>query len=374
MAHSGTGHASTSVAGRPASKKKASTAVGSLVVFCMVLTVRSRCDKFPPTTGSPATTLHLMRRLVLVANPAASGFTASLYREVVALLTGPFDVTAVWPNGPAEARSVAADAAAEGYDIVAAMGGDGIVHQVANGLLGGEAALGIIPAGTTNVLGRILGYPADPRDAAEAISLSSAIRRVPAAEITTDSALGIQQHIATFAAGVGFDAAVVERAERTPLAKVGFGALHYAWTTARVLFGDYRKRLPHLRVTAGTRRADAVGVMVQLHDTFTYFGPVPLRLNGQRPGPAAAVVTDFDSLKTLRFLVRAARGLDPSRLPGVEIWTDFDAISVEADPTVWAEADGELLGKASHVEIIPAAEGLAIVDTGPRPRRRLSPR
>ncbi|NIR41978.1 MAG: diacylglycerol kinase family lipid kinase, partial [Actinobacteria bacterium] len=53
------------------------------------------------------------------------------------------------PGGPDEARGVAADAATEGYDVVAAMGGDGIVHQVANGLLGGEAALGIVPAGTT---------------------------------------------------------------------------------------------------------------------------------------------------------------------------------------------------------------------------------
>ena len=90
------------------------------------------------------------------------------------------------------------------------------------------------------------------------------------------------------------------------------------------------------------------------------------------PGPAAAVITDFGTLTTIRLLMRAARGLDPSRLPGVEIWTGFDAISVEADPAVWSEADGELLGKASHVEIIPAAEGLLIVDTGPRPRPRFS--
>jgi len=244
------------------------------------------------------TTLQPMRRLVLVANPAASGFTASLYREVVALLSGPFDVTAVWPNSPDEARSVAAEAVTEGYDVVAAMGGDGIVHQVANGLLGGDTALGIIPAGTTNVLGRIIGYPADPRDAAEAISHSNAVRTVPVAEVTTDSALGVQAHLTTFATGVGFDAAVVERAERTPLAKVGFGALHYAWSTARVLFGDYRTRSPHLRVSDGTRQADAVAVMVQLHDTFTYLGPLPLRLCGARPGPVAAVTEGLTIVDT----------------------------------------------------------------------------
>lgn len=314
-----------------------------------------------------------MRRLVLVANPAASGFTASLYREVVDLLTGPFDVTAVWPNGPEESRRIAVEAAGEGYDVVAAMGGDGVVHQVANGLLGGTTALGIIPAGTTNVLGRIIGYPADPRDAAAAISRSSAVRRIPVAEVATDSGTGIRHHLATFATGIGFDAAVVERAERAPLTKVGFGALHYAWSTARVLFGDYRTRLPHLRVTDGTRRADAVAVMVQLHDTFTYFGPVPLRLGGSRPGPVAAVVTSMDTLATLRLLARSARGVDPSVLGGVEVWDGFERMEVEADPSAWVEADGELLGKAGRVTVAPDAEGLLIVDTGPRPRPRFSP-
>jgi hypothetical protein len=123
-------------------------------------------------------------------------------------------------------------------------------------------------------------------------------------------------------------------------------------------------------VTAEARRADAVAVMVQLHDTFSFFGPVPLRLSGGRTGPAAAVITRFDTLATLRLVGRAARGLDPSRLPGVEVWTDFEAIEIEADPIVWTEADGELLGRASHIEIVPAAEGLPIVDTGPRPRAK----
>jgi len=113
-----------------------------------------------------------------------------------------------------------------------------------------------------------------------------------------------------------------------------------------------------------------VAVLVQLHDTYSFFGPVPLRLNGTNPGPAAAVIHSMGTLHTLRLLARAARGVDPSRLPGVEVWTGFKTLSVEADPAAWVEADGELLGRASLIEMIPAVDGLPIVDTGPLLKKR----
>ncbi len=75
-----------------------------------------------------------MRRLLLIANPSASGFTGAALRDVEATLGSKYEVTTAWPNGPAESRQAAADAAADGYAVVAAMGGDGVVHHVANGL------------------------------------------------------------------------------------------------------------------------------------------------------------------------------------------------------------------------------------------------
>ena len=311
-----------------------------------------------------------MRRLVLVANPTASGFTAVIHREVVALLSAGYRVTPVWPESPEGARLAAAEAAEAGYEVVAAMGGDGVVHQVANGLLSGATSMAVIPAGTTNVLARIIGYPPDPRDAAAAVARSSATRQIPVASVTTDSALGIQERLATFAAGVGFDAAVIRRAEQTPLAKVDWGPIHYARNAAGLLWSDYRRRRPHLRVTAGRRSADAVTVMVQLHDVFTYFGPAPLHLAGDRGGPGAAVIARLTTLRLLRLLAGAARRRDLSRVPGVQVWTGFDSLTVEADPPAWAEADGELLGRASRVTIAPHADGISIIDTGPRPPRR----
>jgi diacylglycerol kinase (ATP) len=54
----------------------------------------------------------------------------------------------------------AARAAAEMADIVVAVGGDGTVADVATGILGTPAALGIVPAGSTNITARSLGIPA----------------------------------------------------------------------------------------------------------------------------------------------------------------------------------------------------------------------
>ena len=162
-----------------------------------------------------------MRRLLLVANPSSSGFTGALHRDVVATLSEKFEVNTIWPVNPAATRARSADAAEEGYETVIAMGGDGVVHHVANGLIHTEAALGIIPAGTTNVVARIHGMPRDPRKAAQAL-LEAHPEPTSVVHITTDSESGARSEHALFSVGVGFDADVVEAAEHWPHSKLWF--------------------------------------------------------------------------------------------------------------------------------------------------------
>ena len=119
-----------------------------------------------------------MRRLLLLANPSASGFTGALYRTVVETLSASFSLDTEWPNGPDDTLRLAASAAENGYEIVAAMGGDGVVHHVANGVAGTAAALAIIPAGTTNVTARIFGLPHRPKRAAAAIADQPVVRAI----------------------------------------------------------------------------------------------------------------------------------------------------------------------------------------------------
>ncbi|NNF62718.1 MAG: hypothetical protein HKN07_00540, partial [Acidimicrobiia bacterium] len=47
-----------------------------------------------------------MRRLLLIANPAASGFTGALHRQVTESAAAAYDVVPVWPTSAAETRNV----------------------------------------------------------------------------------------------------------------------------------------------------------------------------------------------------------------------------------------------------------------------------
>ena len=300
-----------------------------------------------------------MRRLLLVANPAASGFTASLHRDVVEILEQGFHVTAIWPNGPAQARTESAAAAADGFDVVVAMGGDGVVHEVANAIIGTSAALGIIPAGTSNILRRIVGFPRKPRDAAETLADATGTRALPTLRLTEGIGDPSRDHIVTFAAGVGFDAEVMKESERRPLGKIGFGTLHYARSTTRVA-RTFRDRLPTLRVSDGTRKADAVAVLTQVHDQFTYLGRLPLGL-GSGPKPIAAVITRVTTPRLLHLLARAAAKRQLARVSGVEIWEGFEQLEITSEPPSWIEADGELLGRASSITVRPEPRTLLMI-------------
>jgi diacylglycerol kinase family enzyme len=306
-----------------------------------------------------------MRRLLLVANPSASGFAASTHREVVEILSESYEVEPSWPTGPDEARSHARNAAGQA-DVVVAMGGDGVVHQVANAIVGTDSALGVLAVGTTNVVSRLLGMPKKLREAAAAIAATDRTRSIPVLEIQRDEHPAV---VAVFAAGIGFDADVIAESEKRPDRKLGLGALHYGRSALRVS-RRYRTRLATLRVTAGELSADAVGVQVQVHDDFTFLGPIPLRL-GPGPGPVAAVISDAGPWRLARTVVRAAAHRDLSKVSGIEVWSGWDRIEVEAEPAALMEADGEVLGTASRAVLRPSDRMLKVLDVAAGGRRRV---
>lgn len=303
-----------------------------------------------------------MKTLLLIANPAASAFTGGLHRTVVAILRKSFEVEAAWPTDASEVEALAMKAAHEGIDVVVAMGGDGVVHHVVNGIAGSATALGIIPAGTTNVLARILELPSKPIAAARFLARATTTIEIPLARVEAASGSTTTIRYATFATGVGLDAETVRVADLEPYRKYRFGGLHYARTTASVVLNNYIRRSPHLRVASGSQTADAVSVLVQIHAPYTYFGRLPLAVTRRHPEHLAALIIERITLRRLpSILWHAALGRDLGRVKGVHVWADVRQLTITADPPGFLQADGEALGEVTTVDITSAPRAVRAI-------------
>lgn len=302
-----------------------------------------------------------MRSAVLISNPSASQFTGGLFRQVRAELSKSFDLSTEWPTSPLETTRESLRAANEGVDAVFAMGGDGVAHHVANSLVGSGTALGLIPAGTTNVLARILDIPLSSLKAARA---SAEFESLPTRMVRVDAEtdIGFRRRYATFSLGVGFDADVVSIAESRPYAKVRFGGIHYARTAVGRLVSTWRTHQPHLRLTCDGDRFDGVVALTQVHHPYTYFGKFPLHLTNDRlDGVATLAASGLGIARSSEIFARAALGAKHREATGTRLWTDYESLIIEAEPSAPFHADGEFLGMANHLEIAPARDALLVL-------------
>lgn len=95
------------------------------------------------------------KKILVIANPQAGGGNSE---DFIAELASDPTLVVRKTEGPGEGRALAYEAALNGFDVVAAAGGDGTIHAVALGLheAGGSAALAVLPLGTGNDLVRSL--------------------------------------------------------------------------------------------------------------------------------------------------------------------------------------------------------------------------
>jgi YegS/Rv2252/BmrU family lipid kinase len=147
------------------------------------------------------------------------------------------------------AVELAAQAAREGAGIVVAMGGDGTVHEVVNGLMQVEAgrrpALGVVPVGSGNDFVVGAGLCADPFDALRRILAPSGARMRPLDLGCVRDNLGRTEHFVNVI-GIGLDAAVTYRTQRVRLLR---GFPMYAAALVSALAQDYRA--PRMHVDLG---------------------------------------------------------------------------------------------------------------------------
>ena len=247
-----------------------------------------------------------------------------------------------------EAPKCVRSAVTEGADQVLVWGGDGMVQRCIDALAGTAVEVGILPAGTANLLAANLGIPAN-LEAALGVALHGARRKLDVGTVNGE-------HFAVMA-GTGLDALMIRDATRR--LKDRFGRATYVWAGARHLRATPVKTVVRVDGSEWFRgRASCV-----------LFGNVGTILGGVAAFPDAApddgvleiaVVTADGALQWARVLTRLAAGT-AKRSPLVRM-TAGASIDVRLGRPLPYELDGgdRKPTRRLRVTVAPAAVTVAV--------------
>jgi diacylglycerol kinase family enzyme len=297
------------------------------------------------------------RRTQLIVNPFARAVTPASVAAIRRVFEPAFPIDIVSTTSPYAAASVAREAAESGTGLVIAFGGDGLVNEVVNGLVGTPAALGVVPGGTMNVFARSLGIPRQPVEAARVLvehAQSSVSRGVDLGRANG--------RYFTFACGCGFDAEVAERVNGHRRAKHRLGEAYFYAAALATLATSYAVRAPYLRCEGDFGEREGVMAIVLVGRPYAYLAGRPVRLGRSRstaPGLSLFVVRD---MRLWRVPEYAAGAVLSGRLgPGAELLHGVHRVRVSSEPMVPVHVDGERLLPAPAVEIGRVEQALQVL-------------
>jgi len=287
-------------------------------------------------------------KTLLIVNPAAKhGETGALIPAVERLLQNlPHDTVLTERIGHAAELAASAD----GYDTIVAVGGDGTVHEVLNGIMTRPAnarpVLGLLPTGSGNDTRRTLGVPTDLTNAA--MTLATGERR--RFDVGVCNGLYFNN---SFAAGL--DARVTAKAVEYKTTTKRSGLWLYLTALMHVLFHELYPH--HVQVSwdgAPTVDVDMLALVVT---------------NGPTYGGGFFITPDADPADGLFDVCVIA----PLSLPGALMRLPFviigrhtkmkpvsmsrhSSVVIESDDLLPAQLDGEvLLGRRYEISILPGA-------------------
>jgi len=270
-------------------------------------------------------------------------------------------------QAPGHARELALYAASGGHDRVIAVGGDGTIQEVVNGLMeaGAKISLGILPGGNGNDLARSLGLP-HRADEALAMALGAATRRIDvlSAGRGAGSTASVRHFVA--AGGIGFDAQVAA-AMAGMRRRWRRGRLGYALSTLGELRRFHNREVRLTLETANGERQIERRVLFVAFANGMYYG------GGMQICPQAlvadgwfdlCVVGDISRLEAVRQLPGIYRGRHVNH-PAVEFERATSA-RLEGEPGTLAHLDGEPFG-ALPLEIELQHLALSVAAQPPTP-------
>lgn len=278
-------------------------------------------------------------RYFVIVNPVAGGGRAGrLWPKLEAgLLAHGLAFEHVFTKDIGHATHLAAQAYREGYRHFVAVGGDGTLQEMVNGLpleaAGCETSppvVGWIPAGTGNDFARSVGLPADPLIAVDNL-VHGYPRAVDLGRVNGRRFLNV--------AGVGFDAKVADRVNR--FKRKVRGALPYLVATGLVLA---RYRNTQVRVTVDGQTRVVTALLVAVGNGQYYGGGLMVcpRASYDDGLLDVCIGGDLNRRETLRALAKIFRGKHLG-LPKIQ-YLQGRELRIDGSPEMLAHADGQVIG------------------------------
>jgi len=297
-------------------------------------------------------------RTLVIANPAARhGETERLIPVISQLLANlPHDMRVTEKAG----HAVDLAAAAEGYDLVVAAGGDGTAHEVLNGLMrhpeATRPALGLLPTGSGNDTRRTLGISTDLSQAA--LEIATGERR----RFDVGVCNGVYFNN-SFAAGL--DAKVTAKSVEYKVTKGRSGLWLYLTALLNVLFTDLHGFSLRIRFDGASQSEQCETLIVAVTIGPTYGGGFRITPDAL-PDDGLFDVCTIDPLGLPEALVRLPFVIfgKHTRMKPVHM-SRHTSLVIESDQRVPAQVDGEVLLESRYeIKILPGAIECVV------PRRR----
>jgi diacylglycerol kinase (ATP) len=279
-----------------------------------------------------------------------SGGDRLVERVVKTLSRAGHQVTVKPTPGPFAATGLARDSIAAGADLIAVLGGDGTINEVAEGMIGSRIPLGILPGGTANVLANELGLAGTENVAKRLAEFEP--RRIAVGRV--QCAAANPRHFLAMT-GVGLDAHIVYG--MSPGAKKRWGKLAY-WAGG---FSQLTRTLEEFDVEIeGRTYRSSFALLTKVRN---YGGDLEIARRVNILDDQFEVIL-FEGSSPGRYL-KYLTGVAANRLDGMSGVTILRAskacFRAEAGERVHVQIDGEYVGQLpGEVEIVPDALTLLI--------------
>lgn len=309
---------------------------------------------------------------MLIANPKATSTSRRARGILMRAFTGDLDLVLAETGHRGHATELARQAAADGYDVVITLGGDGTVNEAVNGLLAdgpsaGLPALAVLPSGSANVFARALGLPGDPIGATTAVLEALRAGRYRTVGLGTACHPGGTERYFTFCAGVGLDAEVVREVERRRHAGSRADPSLYVRTAVRHFFSGTDRRRPALTLEQPGRPPKSGLFLALISNTspWTFMGRLPVN-----PSPKANFGRGLDvfGMRSLeigptagavaRMLTARTRPLQGRHIVNVH---DAAEVTLRSERPMAFQLDGDYLGEQRSVTFRSVPKAIRIV-------------